>query len=270
MRILFLGDIFGRDARRSVAAAVPSLRKNWNLDFIAANCENATQGRGIAPKHAAELFECGIDCMTLGDHAYDQREILPYLDQEPRLLRPMNYAPSSPGSGSRTFMATRGRIVLVVTVLGRVFMKQLLDDPFAMVRQELEKHRLGASADAIIVEIHAEATSEKVAMGHWCDGKASLVVGTHTHIPTADAQVLSGGTAFLCDAGMCGNYDSVIGADSAEPMRRFTTGSDLGKLSPALGPVTISGTLVETDDETGLARRIAPIRVGGQLTEAQP
>ena len=270
MRILFLGDIFGRDARSEVSAKVPVLREEWSLDFVVANCENATRGRGISPRQAAELFDCGIDCMTLGDHAYNQREVLPYLDQEPRLLRPMNYAPTSPGRGSRIFKATRGRTVLVVTVLGRLFMRKLLDDPFAIVRRELEKHRLGTSVDATIVEFHAEATSEKVAMGRWCDGMASLVVGTHTHIPTADAQLLSGGTAFLCDAGMCGNYDSVIGADGEEPIRRFTTGVDVGRLEPAAGPVTIAGVFIETNDKTGLAHRIAPVRLGGRLIEARP
>lgn len=267
MRILFLGDVMGRAGRAAVAERLPSLREGWGLDFVVVNGENASNGAGLTPDHARGLLEAGADCVTLGDHAFDQREMLQFIEQEPRVLRPLNYAREAPGKGARLFTATQGRKVLVAQALGQVFMKRPFDDPFSAVDAVLRAHPLGGLAQAVLVDMHCEATSEKMAMGHWCDGRASMVVGTHTHVPTADAQILPGGTAYLSDAGMCGDYDSVIGMDKLEPMRRFITGMGKERFSPAAGPATLCGLYVETEDRTGLARKLRMVRLGGRLEE---
>ena len=193
-----------------------------------------------------------------------------FISGESRVLRPLNFAKSAPGTGARLFEATKGRKVLVAQVLGQVFMKRPFDDPFSAIDETLRKHPRGGQAQAIVVDVHCEATSEKMAMGHFCDGRASLVVGTHTHVPTGDAQILPGGTGFLTDAGMCGDYLSVIGMDKAEPMRRFVTGMPKGRFTPAMGEATLSGVFVETDDKSGAAVSISPVRVGGRLRQAGP
>jgi metallophosphoesterase (TIGR00282 family) len=270
MKMLFLGDVMGRAGRAEVAAKLPGLRAEWGLDFVVVNGENASSGVGLTPEHAKGLLAAGADCVTLGDHAFDQKDMLQFIEQEPRILRPLNFAKGAPGKGARLFTATGGRKVLVLQALGQVFMKRPFDDPFSAVDAVLRAHPLGGLAQAAILDIHCEATSEKMAMGHWCDGRASLVVGTHTHVPTGDAQILGGGTAYLTDAGMCGDYNSVIGMDKAEPMRRFITGMPKVRFEPANGPATLSGVYVETDDRTGLATKVAMIRVGGRLQEARP
>lgn len=260
----------GRAGRKAVAEAVPKLRADWRLDFICVNGENATSGAGISGAHAKALLDTGIDCLTLGDHAFDQRDMLQYIETEPRILRPLNYAKTAPGAGVRLFKATGGKQVLVAQVLGQVFMKRPFDDPFSAVDAALKKYPLGGQAQAVILDVHAEATSEKMAMGHFCDKRASLVVGTHTHVPTGDAMILPGGTAYQTDAGMCGDYHSVIGMDAAEPMRRFITGMQKERFTPASGPATVSGVYVETDDRTGRAVKVLPVRVGGHLQTAGP
>jgi hypothetical protein len=270
MRILFLGDVMGRSGRAAVTARLPGLRSEWGLDFVVVNGENASSGVGLTPEHARLLFEAGADCVTLGDHAFDQKEMLSHIDGEPRLIRPLNYAKAAPGRGARVFATGGGRRVLVAQVLGQVFMKRPFDDPFSAVETVLRTQVLGAAVQAAILDVHAEATSEKMALGHVCDGRVSLVVGTHTHVPTADAQILPGGTAYLTDAGMCGDYDSVIGMDKAEPLRRFVTGMAKARFEPATGPATLSGLFVETDDRTGLALRLAMVRQGGRLESAEP
>lgn len=270
MKLLFLGDVMGRAGRAAVAERLPALRRDWGLDFVVVNGENASSGAGLTGAHAKTLLEAGADVLTLGDHAFDQKDMLSFIEQEHRVIRPLNFSRQSPGKGARLFSDARGRKVLVAQALGQVFMKRPFDDPFSAVDQVLRTHVLGAGAQAIIVDMHCEATSEKMAMGHWCDGRASLVVGTHTHVPTADAQILSGGTAFLSDAGMCGDYDSVIGMDKLEPMRRFLTGMPKDRFTPAGGPATLSGVYVETDDRTGLAQKIRMIRQGGRLEQAAP
>jgi hypothetical protein len=270
MRLLFLGDVMGRAGRKAVAERLPALRAAWGLDFVAVNGENATSGAGISPEHARALIEAGADCVTLGDHAFDQKEMLAFIETEPRILRPLNFAKTAPGKGARLFPLADGRKVLVAQVLGRVFMKQPFDDPFSAVEPVLKAHPLGGLAQAILIDMHCEATSEKMAMGHWCDGRASAVIGTHTHVPTADAMILAGGTAYLTDAGMCGDYDSIIGMDKAEPMRRFITGMAKDRFEPAQGEATLSGLFVETDDRTGRAIRLAMVRQGGRLAEATP
>jgi len=270
MRILFLGDVMGRAGRAAVAARLPALRKDWALDFVVVNGENATSGAGLSGAHAKALLDAGADCVTLGDHAFDQKDMLSFIEQEPRVLRPINFAKAAPGKGARVFTATGGRKVLVAQVLGQVFMKRAFDDPFSAIDAALRAHPLGGAVQATLVDMHCEATSEKMAMGHWCDGRASLVVGTHTHVPTGDAQIMPGGTALHSDAGMCGDYNSVIGMDKLEPMRRFVTGMGKDRFTPAGGEATLSGTYVETDDKTGLATRVRMIRVGGRLEEALP
>jgi metallophosphoesterase (TIGR00282 family) len=270
MRLLFLGDVMGRSGRSAVAAELPRLRRQWRLDFVVVNGENATGGVGLSAAHAKLLLDAGADCLTLGDHAFDQREMLSFIEQEPRILRPINFARSAPGQGARFFDAPGGRRVFVAQVLGRVFMKQPFDDPFSAIDLALRPAVLGGTAAAVIVDVHAEATSEKMAMGHWCDGRASLVVGTHTHVPTSDYRILAHGTAYVSDAGMCGDYDSVLGMDKEEPIRRFLRKVPGARFEPATGSASLTGVAVETDDATGLARRIAPIRLGGVLSEARP
>jgi metallophosphoesterase (TIGR00282 family) len=270
MKILFLGDVMGRAGRAAITARLPGLRRDWGLDFVVVNGENASAGMGLSGNHARALLDAGADCVTLGDHAFDQKDMMTFIAQEPRILRPLNFAKSAPGRGAAVFQAAGGRKVLVAQALGQVFMKRPFDDPFSAVDTVLKAHPLGGTAQAVLIEMHCEATSEKMAMGHWCDGRASLVVGTHTHIPTADAQILPGGTAFQGDAGMCGDYNSVIGMEKSEPMRRFVTGMPKGRFEPAMGEATLSGTYVETDDRTGKAERIAMIRIGGRLQEARP
>ena len=270
MRILFLGDVMGRSGRQAVAERLPLLRRDWKLDFVVVNGENASSGAGLTPDHARLLLEAGADCITLGDHAFDQKAMLSFIETEPRVLRPLNFAKAAPGHGARIFPAPGGRKVLVAQVLGQVFMKRPFDDPFSALDPVLRAHPRGGIANAVLVDMHCEATSEKTAMGHWCDGRASAVIGTHTHIPTADARILPGGTAYLSDAGMCGDYDSVIGMDKAEPMRRFITGMGKGRFEPALGAATLSGLFVETDDRSGAATRTAMVRLGGLLEQAGP
>ena len=260
----------GRAGRSAIKDKLPGLRKDWRLDFIIVNGENATSGMGLNAAHARGLLEAGVDCLTLGDHAFDQKDMLQFIESEPRIIRPLNFAKGAPGKGYRLFNAPGGRKVLVAQVLGNVFMKRAFDDPFSAIDPVLKAHPRGGLAQAIIVDMHCEATSEKMAMGHYCDGRASLVVGTHTHVPTSDAQVLPGGTGYLSDAGMCGDYNSVIGMDKGEPMRRFITGMPKARFTPALGEATLSGVFVDTDDSTGQARDVKMIRIGGRLQPATP
>src|SRR6188472_426417 len=220
MRILFIGDVVGRSGRNAVLKRLPGLIRDWKLDFVAANGENAAGGFGITEMIYQEFVDAGADVVTGGNHSWDQKEALVFIERAPKLLRPINFPAGTPGRGVALIEAKNGARVLVVNAMGRIFMDPL-DDPFAAVERELAACPLKQSADAIIVDIHAEATSEKQAMGHFCDGRASLVIGTHTHVPTADHQILPQGTAFMSDVGMCGDYNSVIGMDKEEPLLRF-------------------------------------------------
>ena len=267
MRILFLGDIIGKPGRDAVAAELSGLRTRLKLDLVIANGENAAHGFGLTRVIAEEFFAMGIDVISSGNHWADQKEILTYIDTEDRILRPRNYPKGTPGRGANLYHTPSGS-VLVINVMGRVFM-DALDDPFAAVDAELAACPLGEAADAIVVDMHAEATSEKMAMGHFCDGRASLVVGTHQHVPTADAQILPGGTAYQTDAGACSDYDSVIGMEKAEPLQRFVRKISGARFSPATGPATVCGVFVETNAK-GLAERIEPVRVGGRLKQTLP
>lgn len=259
----------GRSGRRAVTERLPTLRADWRLDAVVVNGENASSGRGLNTAQAKDLLDAGADVITLGDHAFDQKDMMQGIQADSRILRPINYAKSAPGAGARIY-DIQGRKLLVAQVLGRVFMSRQYDDPFAPIDKILTSHPLGKSVAAILVDIHCEATSEKMAMGHFCDGRASVVVGTHTHVPTADACILPGGTAYQTDAGMCGDYDSVIGMQKAEPLRRFVTGMSKDRFEPAGGEATLSGLFVETDDSTGLARHVTAVRVGGRLSQCHP
>ena len=271
MRFAFFGDVVGRSGREGLAEHLPGLRRRLGLEFVIVNAENAAAGFGITESTARELFDAGADALTLGNHSWDQKEALTYIVREPRLIRPLNYPPmaAAPGRGSQLFQTQGGKQILVINLLGRVHMDSM-DDPFGAVDKQLEACPLGLAADAIVVDMHAEATSEKMAMGHFCDGRATLVVGTHTHIPTGDAQILPNGTAYQTDAGACADYDSVIGNQKEEPLRRFTTRISGGRYKPAEGPATVCGVFVETDPASGLALRVAPIRIGGRLSETVP
>jgi metallophosphoesterase (TIGR00282 family) len=270
MKLLFLGDVMGRAGRAAVLGLLPRLRVDWGLDFVVVNGENASSGMGLTADHARQILQAGADCVTLGDHAFDQKDMAQFIEHEPRVIRPLNFSKIAPGKGARVFNATGGRKVMVAQVLGQVFMKRPFDDPFSAIETVLKTHPLGGAVQAAIVDVHAEATSEKMAMGHWCDGQASLIVGTHTHVPTGDAQILSGGSAYLTDAGMCGDYNSVIGMEKLEPLRRFVTGMPKERFSPATGPATLSGVYVETDDRTGKAVRVVMVRQGGRLQTSGP
>jgi hypothetical protein len=269
MRILFIGDIVGRSGRAIVLDRLPKLIADWTLDLVVINGENAAGGFGITEAIYNELIEAGADAITLGNHAWDQREALVFIERAPRLIRPANFPSGTPGRGAAMIDTKNGKRALVINAMGRIFMDPL-DDPFAVVDRELAACALGKSADAIILDMHCEATSEKQAMGYFCDGRASLVVGTHTHAPTADHRILAGGTAFISDVGMTGDFDSVIGMAKDEPLNRFLRKVPGSKFEPANGPATLCGIAVETDDASGLARRVGAVRIGGGLEQALP
>ena len=270
MRLLYLGDVVGRSGRAAVRERLKDLRARLRADFVVVNGENATSGAGLNAEHARALLDAGADVLTLGDHAFDQRDMLSFIESEPRILRPLNFSKAAPGKGARVYDAPGGRKVLVAQVLGQVFMKRPFDDPFSAVDAVLKAHPMGGLVQASLIDIHCEATSEKMAMGHFCDGRASVVVGTHTHVPTADAMILPKGTAYQTDAGMCGDYNSVIGMDKEEPLRRFITGMGKGRFQPAMGEATLAGLFVETDDRTGKAKAVKMIRDGGVLSPSDP
>jgi metallophosphoesterase (TIGR00282 family) len=269
MRLLFVGDVVGRSGRAIVTERLPDLVRDWKLDCVVLNGENSAGGFGITEAIYNEMIDAGVDAVTLGNHAWDQREALVFIERAPRLVRPINYPRGTPGRGSALVEAKNGARVLVINAMGRIFMDPL-DDPFGLVDHELEACGLKSGADAIVLDLHAEATSEKQAMGHFCDGRASLVVGTHTHAPTADHQILPGGTAFMSDVGMTGDYASVIGMNKHEPLQRFLRRIPAAKFEPALGPATLCAVAVEIDDKTGLASRVGAVRIGGRLEQARP
>jgi len=269
MRILFLGDLVGRSGRNAVIETLPQLRARYAADFVVVNGENSAGGFGISEPILLDLLDAGADVVTTGNHVWDQRETLVFIERHDRLLRPINFPQGTPGRGAGLYKAGNGADVLVVNAQGRVFMADI-DDPFRAVDRELELCGLKRGADAILIDFHAEATSEKEALAHFVDGRASCLIGTHTHVPTADEQILNGGTAYISDAGMCGDFDSVLGMDKEEPLQRFLTNIPAGRFVPALGEATICGVAVEVDDDTGLARAIAPIRIGGRLSQTEP
>ncbi len=268
MRFLLCGDIVGRSGREVVIAHLPRLRRELALDFVIANGENAAHGFGITDTICGELYAAGVDVITTGNHVWDRREIIGYIGGDPRLLRPINFPPGTPGRGHAVLALPGGRKLLVINAMARLFM-DAIDDPFTGVDRLLAEHPLGA-VDGILVDFHGEATSEKMSMGHFCDGRVSAVIGTHSHVPTADCQILPGGTAYMTDAGMCGDYDSVIGMQKEAAVARFVRKMPGERLQVAEGEGTLCAAFVETDDATGLARRIAPLRLGGRLQPHWP
>lgn len=261
--------MLGRSGRAIVNERLPGLIAEWKLDLVVINGENAAGGFGITEAIFNEFLDAGADAVTLGNHAWDQREALVFIERAPRLIRPLNYPAGTPGRGAAMIEAKNDARVLVIQVMGRIFMDPL-DDPFAAIESELSACQLKIDADAVIIDIHAEATSEKQSMACFVDGRASLVVGTHTHTPTADHRIYPGGTAFISDVGMTGDYDSIIGMTKEEPLNRFLRRIPAAKFEPAMGPATLCGLAVETDDETGLATRVGAVRLGGRLEEARP
>ena len=271
MNILFLGDVLGRSGRDAIAAKLPDLKRALAADLVVVNGENASHGFGIAPEMARALFEAGADVVTLGNHAFDRKEIIPAIGDLPRVIRPLNFPPGTPGHGVVVAEVPGGRRALVLNAMGRLFLDPL-DCPFRGTAQELSRYRMGAggTVQAVVIDFHAEATSEKMSFAHSFDGQVSLVIGTHTHVPTADHTILPGGTAYQSDAGMCGDYDSVIGMVKEGAASRFWRKMPGEKLGPADGEATICGLYVVTDDTTGHARRVEPVRVGGRLSQAMP
>ena len=270
MRLLILGDVVGRSGRAAICEHVPRLRSEWQIDGVVINGENAAGGFGITEAIFHEFIDAGVDAVTLGNHAFDQREALVFIDREERLVRPANYPAGTPGRGASLVNLRNGARLLVINVMGRVHMHPPLDDPFAALDHILSAASLKQVADIIVVDAHCEITSEKQAIGRYCDGRVSAVVGTHTHVPTADHQVLPSGTAFCTDIGMCGDYDSIIGMKTVEPLNRFVRALPSGRFEPAEGEATLSGIAVEIDETSGLALACHAVRLGGRLSPAAP
>jgi 2',3'-cyclic-nucleotide 2'-phosphodiesterase len=269
MRFLFLGDVVGRAGRKAIVEKLPGLRQRYKLDFVVVNGENAAGGFGITEAIVGEMIDAGADAVTLGNHAFDQKDTLVYIERQPRLIRPLNFPKGTPGRGSGLFKAKNGAEVLVINALGRVFMTEL-DCPFRAIDNEITACALKTSADAIFIDFHAEATSEKQSLAYFVDGRVSCVAGTHTHTPTSDDRILPNGTAYQSDAGMCGDYNSVLGMDIEEPVNRFLTKIPRGRFEPSLGEATLCGLAVEIDDKTGLATRLKTLRLGGVLAPTEP
>jgi len=268
MRILFVGDVVGRSGRQAVLERLPGLITQWKLDLVVVNGENAAGGFGITEAIYNDLIDAGADAITLGNHSWDQREALVFIERATRLIRPLNYPAGTPGRGAVLIEAKNGQRALVINAMGRIFM-DALDDPFTAIDRELAACPLREGTDAIIVDMHCEASSEKQAMGYFCDGRVSLTVGTHTHVPTADQRILPKGSAFITDVGMTGDFQSVIGMVKDEPLNRFLRKIPSTKFEPANGPATLCAVAVETDDK-GLASKVAAVRLGGELEEARP
>jgi len=269
MQLLFLGDIVGKSGRAALLQHLPVLVERHKIEAVVVNGENAAGGFGLTEAIFHDIIDAGADAVTLGNHAFDQREALVYIERAPNLVRPINYPAGTPGRGASLIETRGGMRLLVINAMGRVFM-DAMEDPFACIDKAVNEAPLGQVSDAILIDIHAEATSEKQALAHYLDGRVSLVVGTHTHAPTADHRVLHGGTAYQSDVGMCGDYDSVIGMEKAEPIRRFLEKTPGMRFEPANGPATLCGIVAKLDPKTGLAKDCAPLRIGGALAPAQP
>ncbi|MBS0185228.1 MAG: TIGR00282 family metallophosphoesterase [Proteobacteria bacterium] len=269
MRLLYFGDVVGRSGREVVLENLPALKASLRPDFTVLNGENAAAGFGITPKICDEFFKKGIDCITLGNHAWDQKEVLTYIGDEPRLLRPLNYPPGTPGRGFNLFTLPNGQKILMIQVMGRLFM-DALDDPFKAIDDVLKNYQLGPFLPFIFVDVHAEATSEKMALAHYFDGRVTAVVGTHTHIPTADSQIFPLGTAYQSDVGMCGDYNSVIGMKKEIPIARFTKKISGERMVPADGKGDLCAVFIVSNDTTGHAVSIEPIRMGPRLSQTFP
>ena len=266
MKILFLGDVVGQSGCNAIRQNLKEIIKNENIDFTIVNGENAAdEGVGITQNILEEFLSCGVDVVTSGNHIWDQKETYDFIKDQPRLLRPLNLGKNLPGNGFIVLNSRTGLKVGILNLMGNVFMKKC-EDLFTTIKNFLENNSLKKNFDCLVVDVHGEITSEKMAVGHFFDGRASLVVGTHTHVPTNDARILSNGTGYMTDAGMCGDYDSVIGMDKNNSIKRFFK-EDSKKHFPAVGEATISGLLVVGDEQTGLAKKVQPIILGGSLQE---
>lgn len=268
MKILFCGDIVARSGRDALKKYIPQLRQQLRLDFIVVNGENAAHGFGITPAICQEMYDLGIDVITTGNHVWNQKEIIPYMGSDKRLLRPINYPLQTPGYGYGVYETAVHKKILVINVMGRIFMDPAVDNPFTTIQNLLATYKLGNNINAILVDVHGEASSEKYALGHVLDGQVTMVVGSHSHVPTADYHILKKGTAYQTDAGMTGDYDSIIGVKADVPIGRFLKGYSNDRFTPADGEATLCGLYVESDDKTGLAKVIKPIRLGGILHQA--
>jgi metallophosphoesterase (TIGR00282 family) len=259
LRILFLGDVVGEPGRSAVIARLPELKQTLAFDFVVINGENAAGGRGITPKITIDLLRAGVSVITTGDHIWDQKEVIPFIDTEPRLLRPINYPSGTPGAGTIVLETPKGKVG-VINVQARTFMLPILDNPFPAIESAVAQMR--AETNVILVDAHGETTSERMALGRFLDGKVSAVIGTHTHVQTADEQIFPGGTAFLCDAGMCGPVNSILGRVIDPIVRRFI--SNVPAIFPvADGEVRLRGALIDVDEETGCAARIVRVDEAG-------
>ena len=265
MNILILGDIVGPSGRKALIEKLPNLIKKKKLDFVIVNGENAADsGVGITKKNTEEFFKAGTDVITTGNHVWDQKETMEFITSEKRLLRPENLIKGSPGVGFGIFNSKNNKKVAVINLMGNIYMKKC-EDVFVAAKKFIQTTKLKRDADFIVVDFHGEITSEKMAIGYLFDGKATMVVGTHTHVPTSDHRIMEKGTAYQTDIGMCGDYNSVIGMNRDNSLKKFLKDSSVKKHYPALGEATISGLMVQADDKTGLAKKIEPIIVGGVL-----
>ena len=265
MNILLLGDIVGPSGRKAIIEKLPNLIKKKKIDFVILNGENAADpGVGITKKIVEDFLKVGADVITTGNHVWDQQEALDFISSEKRLLRPQNLFQGSPGNGFGIFNSKNKKKVAVINLMGNIFMKKC-EDVFQEAKKFIQNVKLKKDADFIVVDMHGEITSEKMAMGYLFDGKATMVVGTHTHVPTSDHRIMEKGTAYQTDVGMCGDYDSVIGMNKDNSLKKFLKDTSAKKHYPALGEATISGLLVIADDKTGLAKKVEPIILGKSL-----
>ena len=259
MKILYCGDVVGRPGREAVFKNIPVLREELKLDAVIVNGENAAHGFGLTPNICRDFFAKGVDVITTGNHIFDQPDIIPFLDADKRIIRPLNYPPQTIGRGSTVLELANGKKILITQVMGRVFM-DALDCPVRALDEVLKQHAL-PFVNAIIVDIHAEATSEKISFAHYFDGRVSGIFGTHTHVPTADECILKKGTAYITDVGMCGDYDSVLGFEEETPIARLLKKYPTERLIPSKGTGTLCAVLLETDDKTGLALSIKRLSI---------
>lgn len=269
MRLLIIGDVVGSSGRAVLNANLPELRRKLKTDFVIVNGENAAHGFGITGNICDTFYQAGADCITTGNHVFDQRDVIGHMERDDKILRPINYPPDTPGKGFGIFKTESGKRILVANVMCRLFM-ELLDDPFRALDELLQRYKIGRDVDAVVFDVHGEATSEKQAIAHYVDGRASVVVGTHTHVPTADTWVLPGGTAYQTDLGMTGDYDSVIGMKKDLSVKRFLSKGERIRLEPASDDGAMCGCFVVLDDKTGLAKRIEPVRVGAKIPAYVP
>ncbi len=262
MKIVFIGDIVGKEARQTFIDKISNIRVKYKPDVLIVNAENAAAGFGLTKKIAIQLIEAGVDAITLGNHAWDQKEMLSYIEECPKIVRALNYPKGVPGRGYCELTLPNEKKIIIIQIMLRLFMNLSLDDPFGVTKNFLQKEKLGTTCNAIFIDMHGEATSEKNAFGHFFDGKVSAILGTHTHVPTSDGKILDGGTAYQTDVGMTGDYNSVIGMDKENPIHGFVKGYRAeGRFFPATGQVTVCGTFVETDDNTGLSLKIVPFQM---------